>query len=168
MRPVLAPHKADPRHPFIDESSILAGAEVPPGIDPAWEDVVVDRAAPPIKPSQQARPSVWKKLELNRASCFLLHHDCPRSYLAAAHKVANLDLHQVTAPQLAVDRQVEQRSISQATPLVEVEADLPDLLRLKRALRADRPPGIPDLTLDGSGFCFRHLHDRSPTARLAV
>ena len=51
MRPVLASHQADPRNPFIDEPSILAGAEVPAVIDPAWEDVVVDRAAPPIKPS---------------------------------------------------------------------------------------------------------------------
>ena len=119
-------------------------------INPAGKDIIVYGPAAPIQPSQQARPSVWKKFELNRASCFLLHYDCPRSYLAAAHKVANLHLHQVTAPQLAVDRQVEQRSISQATPLVEVEADLPDLLRLERAPRADRPPGIPDLTLGGS------------------
>ena len=71
------------------------------------------------------RPAlVAPRFRCDWATCFLLHHDRPRSYLAAAHKVANFHLHQVTAPQLAIDRQVEQRSISQATPLVEAEADL--------------------------------------------
>jgi len=89
-------------------------------INPAGKNIVIDRAAPPLEPDQQAGPSVLEQFELNRATCFLLHHHCPRSDLPAADKVANLHLHQVAAPELAVDRQIEQRSISQPATLIEV------------------------------------------------
>jgi hypothetical protein len=55
---------------------------------------------------------------LNRPTCFLLHHDRTRSNLSAADKVADLHLHQVAAPEFAVDRQIEQRSISQTAALI--------------------------------------------------
>ena len=55
-------------------------------INPAGKDIVVDRAAPPLEPSQQASPSVQQQLELNRSARFRLHRDCPRSDLAAADK----------------------------------------------------------------------------------
>ena len=137
-------------------------------INPTGKDIVVHRATPPLVPSQQAGPSVWKHFELNWAPCFLLHHDCPRSYLPSADKIADLHLHQIATSELAVDRQVEQRPISQTASLIEVEPDLSDLLGLKGALRADRFSRIPDRGLGGGGLSFRHLHDLSPMARLAV
>jgi hypothetical protein len=69
-------------------------------IDPAWKDIVVHRAAPPLEPSQQAGASVWKQLQLNWTACFLLHDDRTRSDLSAADEVANFHLHQVTTPEL--------------------------------------------------------------------
>jgi hypothetical protein len=159
---------ADACHPFIDKPGVLASADMPIMINPAGKDIVVHCAAPPFKPRQQAGPSVWKQFELNRPTCFLLHHDRTRSDLPAGDKVADLHLHQVAAPEFAVDRQVEQRPISQAAALIEVKSDLPYLLRFQRALRADGLSGIPDLALGGSGFGFRHLHDHSPMARVAV
>lgn len=80
---------------------------MPIRIDPAGKDVVIRRAAPPLEPSQQAGASVRKQLELNRPTCFPLHHDCARSDLPAADCVADLHLHQVAAPEFAVDRQVK-------------------------------------------------------------
>ena len=76
-------------------------------IDPAGKDVVVYRAAPTLKPGQQAGASIGKQFELNWSPCFLLHDDRPRSDLSAADKVAYLHLHQVAASEFAVDRQVE-------------------------------------------------------------
>lgn len=43
-------------------------------VHPAGKDIVVHGAAPTIEPHQQAGPSVGEKFELNRATCFLLHH----------------------------------------------------------------------------------------------
>ena len=51
---ILASHQTDPCHPFIDKPGILAGAEMPIMINPAGKDIVVHRAAPPLKPSEQA------------------------------------------------------------------------------------------------------------------
>lgn len=109
---ILASHQTHPCHPIIDEPGILAGAEMPITINPAGKDIIVNRAAPPLKPSEQAGTSVWEQFELDRPTRFLLHHNCPRADLPAADNVANLYLHQVTAPELAVDRQVEQCPIS--------------------------------------------------------
>jgi hypothetical protein len=121
-------------------------------INPAGKDIVVHCAAPPFKPRQQAGPSVWEQFELNRPTGFLLHHDRTRSDLPAADKVADLHPHQIAAPEFAIDRQVEQRPISQAAALIEVKSDLPDLLRFQRALRADGSSGIPDWALCRGGF----------------
>jgi hypothetical protein len=137
-------------------------------INPARKDIVVHRAASPFKPSQQAGASVWKQLELNWSACFLLHDGRPRSDLPAADKVADFHLHQVAASKFTVDRQVEQRPVSQAATLIEVKPDLLYLLRFQRTLRAYCSSGVPDLTLGGGEFGLRHLHDRSPVARAAI
>ncbi len=126
------------------------------------------RAAPALEPCQQAGPSIWQQFELNGPACLLLHHDCPRSDLTSAHKVADLHLHQVAAPKLAVDLQIEQRSISQTATLVEIETDFSDLLRFQSSFRTHGLSGIPNRTLGGGGFWFRHLHDRSPVTKLAI
>ncbi|MBS4076605.1 hypothetical protein KGY14_15560 [Ameyamaea chiangmaiensis] len=49
--------------------------------------------------------------------------------LSAADNVADLHLHQVAAPKLAIDGEIEKRPISQAAALIEVKTDSPDLLR---------------------------------------
>lgn len=137
-------------------------------IDPAGEDVVIHRAAPPFEPGQQAGASIGKQLELNRSACFLLHDNRSRSDLPTADKVANSHLHQVAASEFAVDRQIEQRPISQASTLIEIEPNLPNLLRFEGTLRTDGSSGIPDLPLCDGALGFRHLHDRSPMARSAI
>ena len=39
----------------------MAGAEMPIMINPAGKNIVIDRAAPPIEPGQQAGPSVLEQ-----------------------------------------------------------------------------------------------------------
>jgi len=43
-----------------------------------------------------------------------VHRECPCSDLPAVDQIANLQPHQVATPELAVDREVEERPISQA------------------------------------------------------
>ena len=63
MGAIFASHQTNPRHPFIDEPGILAGAEMPIRIDPARKDIVVDRATPAAraKPAGSLeRPGVYR------------------------------------------------------------------------------------------------------------
>ena len=71
-------------------------------IDAAGKDVIVDSSSPSIEPCQQAGSSILEQLELDGASCFLLHHNRPRSNLTAADKVTDFHLNEVTTPELAV------------------------------------------------------------------
>lgn len=116
-------------------------------INPARKYIIVQCAAAPIQPSEQARPSIRQQFELNGPSRFLLHHDCPRSDLSAADNVADLHLHQVTTPKLAVVRQIKQRAIAQAAALVEVISNFPNLFRLQGTFCTQGPSGIPRRTL---------------------
>jgi len=168
VRTMLASHETDTCYPFIDKPRVLAGAEMPIMINPAGKDIIVHRTAAPIQPSQQARPSVRQQFELNGPSRLLLHHDCPRSDLSAADNVADLHLHQIAAPQLAIDRQIEKRQISWAAALIEVKTDFPDLLWLQSPLCTRDLPGIPDWALGRGEFGFRYLDGRSPMATLAT
>lgn len=75
--------------------------------------------------------------------------------LAGADDVADLHLHQVTTPKLAIDRQIEQCAITQAAALVEVESNFPDLFRLQGTLCTYGLSGIPNRTLGGRDFLFQ-------------
>jgi hypothetical protein len=63
---------------------------------------------------------------LNRPPGLLLYDNRPSADLPATDQLTGLDLHHVTGAQLAVDREIEQISISKATMLVKIEADRPD------------------------------------------
>lgn len=76
-------------------------------VHPTWEDIIVHRATPAFEPCQEAGPGVGQQFELNRPTCFLLHHDCTRPYLPAADKVADFNPNEVAATKFAVDREVE-------------------------------------------------------------
>lgn len=137
-------------------------------VNPAGKNIVVDCAASPVEPGQEAAWGVGEKFELNRTTCFLLHHYCPRPDLPAANKVADLELDKIAAPQFAVDCQIEQRPISQAAAPIEVEPDLPNLLRFQCAVRADGSSCILDRAIGCGGVSFRHLNVHLPMARVAV
>ncbi len=79
----------------------------------------------------------------------MLHHDCALSDLPSVDNVAGLHSNKVAAAQLAINREVKQRTITQAAVFVEEKADLPYFLRFERALRASSPPRVPYWTLIG-------------------
>jgi hypothetical protein len=63
--------------------------------------------------------------------------------MAAEDKITDPDLHHIATAQLAVDGEIEQRSIPQAAMLIKEEANSPNLSRLERALRSDLAREIP-------------------------
>ncbi|ANK12817.1 hypothetical protein A9D12_07510 [Erythrobacter neustonensis] len=103
---------------------------MPGAINTAWEDVIVHAAAPALKPGQQTGAGIRQNLELDRTSCFLLHHDCARSGWPSVDNVADLHSHKVAAAQFAVYGKVKQRTITQEAAFVEVKSDLTYLPRL--------------------------------------
>ena len=75
MRPVVLPPQPNSGHPLVNEPSILPGADVIGVINPAREDVVVERASSAFKPSENAAAGRLKKLELNGPTGLLLNDD---------------------------------------------------------------------------------------------
>jgi len=63
--------------------------------------------------------------------------------LAAAENVANLKLDEIAATQLAVDRQIEQRSISDALVLILIEPNSPNIPRFEGAFGAYILSSVP-------------------------
>jgi hypothetical protein len=99
-------------------------------IDTAWEDIVCQCSAPPFQPGKQARSCVCQQLELDGPTGLLLNDDCTCANLSANHQVTDFHPNHVAATQLAIDRQIEQRPITQPTMLVKEKTDGPNLPRL--------------------------------------
>jgi hypothetical protein len=97
-------------------------------INPAREGVVLDRATASFEPGEKAGSHVAGNLKLDRPSRLLLNDDRSRLYLRSSDDIANPDLDEVTAANLAVDRQIEQGSVPNALLAIKEEADRPDLL----------------------------------------
>ena len=81
--------------------------------------------------------------ELNRSFGFLLNHDGAVTDAPAGNYIADPHPDHVTAAELAVDGEVEQRSVAQSPLLVEPEANGPDLLLFQRPLRTNQPAFVP-------------------------
>ena len=71
---------------------------------------------------------------MNRPIGLLLDDDCSRPNVATRNDIANLDLDQVAATQLAVDCKVEECLVPQPPFSIEMEADRPNLLLGKWAV----------------------------------
>jgi hypothetical protein len=90
----------------------------------------------------------------------LLRDESAAPHDAASHQVTDSELHQVTASQLAVDRQIEDREVTQPAFALQVEAHRPHLLWPERQLGADEQalvPGTVDAGCSNDGDIGRHL-----------
>ena len=72
--------------------------------DPAWESIIVDRAATPLQPRKQARAETRRQLKLNRSARLLWDENRSVFDLGTGDDIADLDLDQVAATQIAVKR----------------------------------------------------------------
>jgi hypothetical protein len=80
---------------------------------------------------------------MHRPLRFLLDNHRPVSDPATGHQIANSNFHQITPAEFAVDREIEQGTVSQPMLAIEHEADFPNLFRLERPLGAQLLSGVP-------------------------
>jgi hypothetical protein len=130
--------KTDCPNPLVNQSGILARAEMAHVIDTAWEDEIVMRASSAVEPLQKSLARLGHDFELDGTLGFLLHDCRPISDHAASCYVTNLDFHDVTTAQLAVDRQIKKCPVAQSSMLVEKEPNRSNIARSQRT-----PLGIP-------------------------
>lgn len=112
VRAVIGSAEANPGDPLIHQPRILPRAEVFGMVGTAREGGGIERASSTLQPGQDAGPSGFQQLELHGPAGLLLDDDRASAYLTAADEVADLDLDDVTSAQLAVDRQVEHRTVA--------------------------------------------------------
>jgi hypothetical protein len=114
-----------------------------------------------LKPGQCF--SGWlDQLELHGPLCLLLHHNGPVRDAPASYDVTDTHLHHVTSAQLAVDGEVEEFPVSEASVLIKPEADAPDLLWFQRPPGADHAAFIPRSKLVKGRVHRRMPHHPSP------
>jgi hypothetical protein len=101
---------------------------------------------------------------LNGLASLLLHHHGTRSNIWTDDQSADLDFHEIAPAQLAVDRQIEQRLISQPTFPIKEKADRPYLPRLEYTFRANLSAGIPGRSALRCRVILRKSHFVSPSA----
>jgi hypothetical protein len=106
VRPIFARIKTDNSHPFINQTGVLACAQMAHVVDAAWRDVVFVSPAAPFEPSQQCPARFGHQLELLWPANFLSNDRLTVLDDAGGDDVANLDLDDTKRQQLAVNYQV--------------------------------------------------------------
>lgn len=74
------------------------------------------------------------------------------SNFTITNNVANPDLHQIAAPQLAIDCEIEKRTIPDSSVLIKKETHRPNLARLKCSLRSNFAPRVPRNSFASGGI----------------
>ena len=123
-------------------------------IDPTGKGIVNDRSSPPLKPGTQGGPDLGRNLLLNdhRASANLFARD----------EGSDFDFNEIAVAELAVDGEIEQRTISHSPFSVQEEADRPNLALLQRFLDANLSTGIPCRSAQCSWIILCDTHLCSP------
>lgn len=99
---------------LIDEPGILAGAQVPFRVNSAREEELITGSAALFDPCLNTRPGGIEDFELYRAARLLLDHGRSAQRLPTAENFGDFDFDEVPAAQLAIDCQIEKRTISQS------------------------------------------------------
>ena len=135
--------KPDRGDPIVEKSSILARAQMLCMINPAGEYKVVDRAASEFEPGEEVGLCVSCDLQLNWATGLSLSDRFSPSNFRAGNQIANLELDEIAASELPVDRQIEQGAISSTLLSIHEEAHGPNLFLIEGPLRPDLRSDVP-------------------------
>jgi len=91
-------------NPFIDQSSVLARAEMARIVNPAREYKILNSTPSKFQLCEQAFTGILGNLKLHGSPSLALSDSRARSDLWSAYQVANLQLNEITASELAIDR----------------------------------------------------------------
>src|SRR5271170_5578249 len=109
----------------------------------AWEEVLAVAQRGAGKPITDCCSGLFGNFKLDRSAGFLLDHGSAVPHLASAAYIVDPEPHEIAAPQLAIDGEIEQGEVASPPLKLEPDADGPDLLGLQRALLADEAPFVP-------------------------
>lgn len=166
--------ETDRRHPVPNEPRILPRGDGRSVVEPAREQEGATDHLGPRHPGRDRSTGVLRDFELNGALRLALDDGDAFADLIADNEVGDPETDEVTAAQLAVDGQVEQREIAQIARKFEASADRPDLLRQQGAFLADEPAAVPGapLRLRGGELDLGHetssIHPSRPRRRHRV
>jgi len=121
-------------NPRINDSCVLPSREVVRVVDPAWKQIGVGLKLSLLDPSGNGISRRRGDFKLDRALRLLLKHDGARGNVIRRTDIAHPQLDQVTRPQLAVDRQIEQCKIPNFLCQLKVDTNRPDVAKSKRGL----------------------------------
>ena len=167
VRAVASGVESDTRNPVLDQALILARSQMRTSADPAREEPVsVSKPSFP-DPGIQCLARCGRDLETDRRPGLLLDH--ARALPGHTHlgNIGHRQAHQIAAPELGVDGEIEEGEVANALGKLKADADRPDLLRLQRRLLAARIaiPLVVDRLRHDHGQCrchesifFRRVH----------
>ena len=123
-------------------------------IGAAWKGKLIQRTAAKFEPLEQAGASIVHQFKLNWSTGLLLNDSRPCPDFAITNNVTDPDFHQVATSQLAIDSEIEKRSISKPSVLIKEATDCPNLAGLEGSLRANFSSRIPRYSLASGGIKF--------------
>jgi hypothetical protein len=96
----------------MDNASILSRRDVRPLPKPARKEVSPVPGAKAGKQVLNRCTCLLGNFELNRSPCFFLNHRRSVSHPAADTHIIGLQPDEITSPEFAIDRKVEQREVT--------------------------------------------------------
>ena len=138
MRAIDGPVKTDGRDPLVHHAGILPGRDMRRVSESAWKQALLRLQRRLRDPRGDRGPRGFRQLKLYGPLCLSLHDHRPAQDLAAVRNVANTQIDEITATQLAVDREIEHCQVSNPAPILQVDADGPDILGFEGRLLADQ------------------------------
>src|SRR5215813_1664996 len=116
--------------PGMDDASVLSGRQVRLRSDPAGKEVPGVPASNVGKPRLDRGSGLLGDLELHRPARLLLNDGRAVTDPTANADIVDLQPHEITAPEFAVDREVEQGEVAGSALHLEPDPDRPHVLRL--------------------------------------
>jgi hypothetical protein len=119
-----------------------------------WKQALLRLQFRLLDPGGDSGSGRFGQLELDRPLRLSLHYHRTSQDLVAMRDVAHPQIHKVAPAQLAVDRQVEHRQISNLMGVLKLNSNCPDVLRLQRWFLPDQLAFVLRFPV------LRGLHDR--------
>ena len=156
--------EADGRHPVANEPGVLACRNVQPLVEAPRPEVLRPDHRRVVQPCRDGLAGPLGDLETNRVPGLGLDDRGALLDLTCCEDIRDLQAYEVTAAQLAVDCEVEQREVPDAVRDLEAHPNSPDVFRQERTFLADETalvPGAP-FGADGGKVCSRHGASSAP------
>src|SRR5271169_2088283 len=141
----------------LDDSRVLPGRQMWGQSYPARKQIVLGFQSRVPDPGEDRFSGRLRDFELNRPLCFLLHDDRARGDSIPMSEIADAQLHEIAAAQLAVDRQIEQRELAPSIAQLKANPNCPNVLEFERCFLTDKLSLIPRVAAARfNGWC-QHL-----------